>query len=73
MCFSVRKTHESGPLVVLSMRQYRLLLNKYGLSMSHILGNWTLGNAHTHTGLSVYMFTALGRGASVLILIYGLD
>ena len=57
VCVYVCKTPESGSLVVLSMQQYRLLLKKYGLSMS-LLGNWTLGYAHTHTqGYCVYMFT----------------
>ena len=48
VCVYVRKTSELGSLVVLSMRQYRLMLNKYSLSTS-LLGNWTLGYAHTHT------------------------
>ena len=39
----VRKIPESGSLVVLSMRQYRLLITV------SLLGNWTLGYAHTHT------------------------
>ena len=50
VCGYVRKTPDAGSLEVLSTRQYRLLLNKYGLSMS-LLENWTLGYAHTHTGL----------------------
>ena len=57
----VRKTPEAGSLVVLSTTQYRLLLNKYGLSKS-LLENWTLGYAHTHThtqGYYVYMFTSV--------------
>ena len=41
VCVNVRKTPESGSLVVLSTRQYRLLLNEKGLSMI-LLGNWTL-------------------------------
>ena len=56
VCVYVRKTPESGSLVVLFTRQNRLLLNQYGLSMS-LLGNWTLGYAHTHThtqGLPVW-------------------
>ena len=53
----VRKTPESRSLVVLSTRQYRLLLNKNGLSMS-LQGNWTLGYAHTAQGYCVNMFTA---------------
>ena len=48
VCVYVRETTESISLTVLSTRQYRLLLNKYGLSMS-LLKNWTLGYAHTHT------------------------
>ena len=47
MCVYVRKTPESGCSVVLFTRQYRLLPNEYGLSMS-LLFNWTLGYAHTH-------------------------
>ena len=77
VCVYVRKTPESGSLEVLSTRQYRLLINKYGLSIS-LLGNWTLGYAHTHTHrviVYMYMFTefinATSMLASVLILIYG--
>ena len=65
VCVYVRKTPESGSLVVLSTQPYRLLLNKYGLSMS------------THTqGYFVYMYVyqhslmTTCRPASVLILIY---
>ena len=52
LCVYVRKTLKAGSLVVLSTRQCRLLLNKYGLRVS-LLGNSTLGWAHTHrhTGL----------------------
>ena len=50
LCVYARKTPESGSSVVISTRQYRILLNKCGLSMS-LLVNWTLGYAHTHTGL----------------------
>ena len=59
VCVYVRKTPESGSLVVLSTRQYRLSLNKYGYSMS-LLWNCTLGYEHTQThtqGYCVYMFT----------------
>ena len=42
VCVYVRKAAEAGSLVVLSTRQYRLLLNKYSLSMG-LLGNSTLG------------------------------
>ena len=56
VCVYVRKTPESGYLVVRSTIQYRLLLNKYGLSMG-LLGTGLL-NMHTHTqGYCVYMFT----------------
>ena len=48
----VRKIPESGSLVVLSMRQYRLLITV------SLLGNWTLGYSHTHTGLlCIYVTT----------------
>ena len=59
VCVYVHKTPESDSLVVLSKQKYRLLVNKYSLSMS-LLGNWTLGYAHTHThhGYCVYMLTA---------------
>ena len=42
VCVYVHKTPEAGSSVVLSTRQYRLLLNKYGLSMG-LLENSTLG------------------------------
>ena len=59
VCVYVRKTPEAGSLVVLSTRQYRLLLNKYGLCMS-LLENWTLEYTHTHTqGYCVNMFTTI--------------
>ena len=42
VCVYVRKTLEAGSIVVLSILQCRLLLNKYGLRMS-LLGNSTPG------------------------------
>ena len=77
VCVYVRKTPEAGSLVVLSTRQCHLLLNKYGLSMS-LLGNSTLGQAHTHTHthrVIVYICPPINsmttcRPAPVLILIY---
>ena len=78
MCVCVRKTLEAGSLVVLSTRQCRLLLNKYGLRVS-LLGNSTLGlGTHTHTHrVIVYICfptnsMTICRPASVLLLIYGL-
>ena len=62
-------------VIVFSTRQYRLLLNKYGLSKS-LLENWTLEYAHTHTHRVIvyiclqYSLMTTYRPASVLIVIY---
>ena len=75
VCVCVRKTLEAGSLVVLSTRQCRLLLNKYGLRVS-LLGNSTLGQAHTHKHrVIVYICSPVNsmttrRPVSVLLLIY---
>ena len=73
MCVYLRKTPEAGSLVVLSTRQCRLLLNKFSLSMS-LLGNSTLGYAHTHThGVIVYICSPTNSMTTcrpALILIY---
>ena len=69
-------TQDSGSLVVLSTRQYRLLLNKYGLSMS--LQGTGLLNMHTHKHTyRVIVYICLQnssmttcRPAFVLILLY---
>ena len=58
VCVYVRKTPESGSLVVLFTRQCRLLLNEYGLSIS-LLRSSTLEYAHTHTHtglLCIYVY-----------------
>ena len=69
LCVYVRKTPEAGSVVVLSTQKYRLLHNKYGLSMS-LLENWTLGyeHTHTHTGLlciNVYQHSLMQTGICI--------
>ena len=72
MC--VRKTSESGCLVVLSTRQCRLLLNKYGLRVSLLGNSWIGTHTHTHSVI-VYICSPTNsmttcRPSSVLLLIY---
>ena len=64
VCVYVRNTPESDSLVVLSTRQYRLLLNKYGLSMSlYVLKPYLLGKGlNYHVGRTEILDCHLDEG-----------
>ena len=78
VCVYVRKTPESCSSVLLYTRQYRLLLNKNGLSMSmRKLDSWICTHTRAHRVI-VYIclqhsLMTTCRPASVLILIYVLS